>query len=459
MAQPHLVPASELARGNSAFDSHHPPRQEFINDCVHCGFCLQTCPTYALWAQEMDSPRGRIYLMNSGLNGTIPEMTPAFVKHFDTCLGCMACMTACPSGVRYEPLIEATRAQIERNYKRSLGDRLHRWMIFQIFPHPNRLKAMLPLLWFYQRSGLQTLLQKTHALDPLPTGIRAMESLLPEVSLEREEVPEFISAKGAKRMRVGMLLGCVQRVFFDDVNAATARVLAAEGCEVLIPREQSCCGALMTHAGREKEAQDAARKLIDIFEPLNIDAFVINAAGCGSNLKSMAWLLRDDAQYAERAKSFAAKCRDISEVLNDLEPRAKYGPLPIKVAYQDACHLNHAQGIKAEPRAVLGRIPQLELVDVPEAAICCGSAGIYNMVEPVAAAQLGDRKAQHVYSTGASVVVSGNPGCLLQMKNAFRRLGREIPAMHFVQLLDAAMLGISAERLTRVTSEKLTRAA
>jgi glycolate oxidase iron-sulfur subunit len=239
----------------------------------------------------------------------------------------------------------------------------------------------------------------------------------------------------------------VQRVFFDDVNAATARVLAAEGCEVLIPKEQSCCGALMTHAGRETEAQDAARKMIDIFEPLNIDAFVINAAGCGSNLKSLGWLLRDDPQYAERAKKFAAKCRDISEVLSQLEPRAKYSPLPIKVAYQDACHLNHAQGIKAQPRAVLMRIPALDLVDVPEASICCGSAGIYNMVEPVAAAQLGDRKAQHVYSTGASIVVSGNPGCLLQMKNAFRRLGQDVPAVHFVQLLDAAMMGIPAAKL------------
>lgn len=446
MAQPaQMVPLSEL--GKSAFDAHHAPKQEFINDCVHCGFCLQTCPTYALWAQEMDSPRGRIYLMNAGLNGEIQEMTPAFVRHFDTCLGCMACMTACPSGVRYEPLIEATRAQIERNFRRSLGDRLHRWLIFQTFPHPKRLRAMVPFLWFYQRSGLQKLLQASHALDPLPTGIRAMESLLPPVSLDREELPERVAPQGTQRKRVGMLLGCVQRVFFDDVNAATARVLAAEGCEVLMPKEQGCCGALMTHAGREAEAQAAARKLIDIFEPLNIDAFVINAAGCGSNMKSVGWLLRDDPQYAERAKKFAAKCRDVSEVLAELEPRANYGPLAIKVAYQDACHLNHAQGIRVQPRAVLARIPRLEVVDVPDPGICCGSAGIYNMVEPVAAAQLGDRKAQNVYSTGASVVVSGNPGCLLQMKKSFHRLGREIPAMHFVQLLDAAMLGVPAEKL------------
>jgi glycolate oxidase iron-sulfur subunit len=444
-----VVPVHELTNGKSAFDAHHPPRQEFINDCVHCGFCLQTCPTYALWAQEMDSPRGRIYLMNAGLHGEISEMTPSFVKHFDTCLGCMACMTACPSGVRYEPLIEATRAQIERNYRRSFADRLHRWLIFQLFPHPSRLKAMLPLLWVYQRSGLQKLLQSTHALDPLPTGLRAMEALLPPVSLDKKDLPERIAPQGKQRARVGLLLGCVQRVFFDDVNAATARVLAAEGCEVLIPKEQSCCGALMTHAGREAEAQAAARKIIDIFEPLNIDALVINAAGCGSNMKSVGWLLRDDPAYAERAKRFAAKCRDVSEVLFDLQPQARYSPVRLKVAYQDACHLNHAQGIKAQPRALLARIPQIEVVDVPESAICCGSAGIYNMVEPVAAAQLGERKARNVYSTGASVVVSGNPGCLLQMKNSFRALGREMPAMHFVQLLDAAMLGIPAEKLTR----------
>lgn len=449
MAQPaQVVPATQLARGKSAFDSHHPPRQEFIHDCVHCGFCLQTCPTYALWAQEMDSPRGRIYLMNAAVTGEIEEMTPSFVKHFDSCLGCMACMTACPSGVRYEPLIEATRAQIERNYRRSLADRFHRWLIFQTFPHPRRLRAMLPLLWFYQRSGLQKLLHSTHALDPLPAGLRAMEALLPPVSLDREDLPERIAAQGMQRMRVGMLLGCVQRVFFDDVNAATARVLAAEGCEVLIPKDQSCCGALMTHAGREQEAQGAARKILDVFEPLNLDALVINAAGCGSNMKSIGWLLRDDPHYSERAQKFAAKCRDLSEVLSELKPQATYSPLRLKVAYQDACHLNHAQGIRSQPRAVLGRVPELEVVDVPEASICCGSAGIYNMVEPVAAAQLGDRKARHVYSTGASVVVSANPGCLLQMKNAFRRLGRDVPALHFVQVLDAAMLGIPAEKLT-----------
>jgi glycolate oxidase iron-sulfur subunit len=443
-----LIPATELSP-NSAFDAHHPPSQAFINDCVHCGFCLQTCPTYVLWGKEMDSPRGRIYLMNAGITGEQQEMTPSYVKHFDTCLGCMACMTACPSGVKYEPLIEATRSQIERNYRRRFTDRLHRWMIFQIFPHPRRLQAMLPLLWLYQKSGLRALLHATNAFAVLPDNLRAMESLLPPISLDREALPERIPAQGTQRRRVGMLLGCVQRVFFDDVNAATARVLAAEGCEVLIPKDQGCCGALMTHAGREHDAVLAARKMIDVFEPLNIDVIVINAAGCGSNLKQIGWLLRDDSQYAERAKAFAAKCRDVSEVLSELQPQGKYSPLPMKVAYQDACHLNHAQGIRLQPRAVLARIPQIEVVDVPEAAICCGSAGIYNMVEPVAAQQLGDRKAQHVYETGAPLVVSGNPGCLLQLKNTFRRLGRDLPAMHFVQLLDASLMGVKAEQLAQ----------
>jgi glycolate oxidase iron-sulfur subunit len=271
-----------------------------------------------------------------------------------------------------------------------------------------------------------------------------MEALLPEVSLSsmRSKLPVRIAPKGAPRMRVGLMLGCVQRVFFDDVNVATARVLAAEGCEVIIPREQSCCGALMTHAGKEPQAIKAARRLIDTFERARVDAVVINAAGCGSNIKEYGRLLQDDPKYAERARSFAAKCKDISEILAELGPSAIRHPLPLRVAYQDACHLQHAQAIRTQPRQLLASIPQLQVLEIAESAICCGSAGIYNLVEPRPASELGERKVRNVLATGADVVVSANPGCLLQMKTSMRKLGTEIPALHIIELLDAAIRGV-----------------
>lgn len=428
---------------DSVFDTHHPPANELINECVHCGFCLPACPTYLLWREEMDSPRGRIYLMKMGNDGQAAKMDDRYVAHFDQCLGCMSCMTACPSGVKYDKLIEATRAQVERNYSRSFWDRVFRWMIFSLFPHPKRLRvAMLPL-WFYQRSGLRWLFRRLGIISALPKRLQSMEALLPEMSLRMlwSNLPTRIAAVGTVRKRVGLLLGCVQRTFFDDVNAATARVLAAEGCEVIIPREQGCCGALMTHAGRESEAIKAARKLIDVFERANVDTIVINAAGCGSNMKEYAWLLRDDPKYAKLAEAFAAKCKDISEVLAELEPRAKRHPLEIRVAYHDSCHLQHAQQIRTQPRSVLKTIPGIELVEIPEAAICCGSAGIYNLVEPVPAQELADRKVRNIISTGAQVLVSGNPGCSLQIAVGLARAGRSIPVLHTIELLDRSIRG------------------
>jgi glycolate oxidase iron-sulfur subunit len=356
----------------------------------------------------------------------------------------MACVTACPSGVKYNELIEATRPQLERHYKRSLSDRLIRWMIFSLFPHPGRLRMALPFFWIYQRLGIRTLVHRLGLLKLLPERLRAMEALLPEVSLAsiHSRLPVRILSQGKPRMRVGLMLGCVQRVFFDEVNQATARVLAAEGCEVIIPGDQSCCGALMTHAGREPEAIKAARRLIDSFERAKVDAVVINAAGCGSNVKEYGRLLEDDPEYAQRAKAFAAKCKDISEILAELGPRAVRHPLPLRVAYQDSCHLQHAQGIRTQPRKLLATIPELQLLEVAEPAICCGSAGIYNMVEPEPAGQLGERKARHVLATGADVVASGNPGCLLQMKASMRQMGRNLPTFHTIELLDASIRGV-----------------
>jgi len=431
----------------SAFDAHHPPSNAIIEKCVHCGFCLPVCPTYVLWGQEMDSPRGRIYLMKLASEGAA-EMNSNWVSHFDSCLGCMACMTACPSGVDYGKLLEATRAQIERKTERSAGEKRHRRFMFGNFTQPARLRRMrLPLL-AYQKSGLQSVARKLGLLKLLPKKLQAMEALLPKLG-PRAAVAEVTPAVGTKRRRVGLLLGCVQREFFSQVNAATARVLAAEGCEVVAPQEQPCCGALLVHAGEEAAAVELAKRTIDAFERANVETVVTNAAGCGSNVKEYGHLLRDDPRYAARAKAFAAKCKDISEILVELEPRAKRHGLKLRVAFHDSCHLQHAQGVRLQPRALLSSIPWLELAGIPETAICCGSAGIFNLVQPDAANQLGDRKAQLIEPLKAGVVATGNPGCLLQMQSALARSGQKTPVVHTIQILDASIRGESAESLLR----------
>src|SRR5229473_1148084 len=431
----------------SAFDAHHPPSNEIIEKCVHCGFCLPVCPTYVLWGQEMDSPRGRIYLMKLASEGAA-AINPQWVSHFDSCLGCMACMPACPSGVDYAKLIEATRAQIERNTQRSPGEKRYRRFLFENFTRPERLKRMrLPLL-AYQKSGLQAVVRASGLLKLFPKRLQVLEALLPRLG-RSEHVAELTPAAGTKRLRVGLLLGCVQREFFPQVNAATARVFAAEGCEVIAPRTQPCCGALLVHAGEEPAALELAKKTIDTFEGSDLDAIVSNAAGCGSNVKDYAYLLRDDPAYADRARSFSAKCKDISEVLAGLEPRAARHPLKLRVAFHDSCHLQHAQGVRSQPRALLSSIPGIELAEIPESAICCGSAGIYNLVQPDAAKSLGDRKAELVSQLGADVVATGNPGCILQLQSALARQHQKTPVVHTIQLLDASIRGQSIESLWR----------
>ena len=432
----------------SSFDQHHPPSKELLSDCVHCGFCLPACPTYVLWGEEMDSPRGRIYMMAKASQGEAP-LDQNFRLHMDQCLGCMACMTACPSGVQYDKLIEDSRAQVERNIPRTTADSLFRKLLFATFPYPRRLRLMAGPLFFYQRSGVQSLVRASGLLKFLPERFAAMEAVLPTVPARFTwTMPELVSAMAPTRGRVGMLTGCVQQAFFSHVNAATARVLSAEGFEVVIPGGQPCCGALIVHSGLEDQAAAMARKLIALFEAASVDTIVINAAGCGSTMKEYGHLFRDDPQWAARARAFSAKCRDITEILCSVPSVALRHPLPVRIAYHDACHLRHAQGIYQQPRQLLSEIPQLEVAEIAEASLCCGSAGVYNLLQPEPARQLGDRKVNHLLDAHSQAIVSGNPGCLLQLMGGLRRRGeRTLPAFHMVELLDASIRGLTADQI------------
>jgi glycolate oxidase iron-sulfur subunit len=423
-----------------AFDEHHPPDAALIGDCVHCGFCLPTCPTYVLWGEEMDSPRGRIYLMKEGLEGE--KMSDSMVSHWDACLGCMACVTACPSGVQYDTLIEQTRAQVERNHDRPIKERALRGLIFALFPHPKRLRLLRGPLRAMQATGLDRAIRRTGLLDRVAPELAAMESLAPRLS-KPEPLPPFIRASGQRRAVVGLLTGCVQGAFFPGVNSATARVLQAEGCDVVVPASQGCCGALSAHNGREEEAQGFARELVDSFETTGVEYVVVNAAGCGSTMKEYAALLAEDPDYADRAQAFSEKVRDVSEILDELGTVAPRHPLEMSIAYHDACHLAHAQGVRVQPRRLLEAIPGLSLKEISEPELCCGSAGIYNIVNPEPARELGDRKAANIVATGAQVLVTANPGCLMQVASAIQRSGHPMGMAHTIEVLDASIRGAS----------------
>ena len=389
----------------------------------------------------MDSPRGRVYLMKAGLEGRA-GMTSTFVSHFDACLGCMGCVTACPSGVQYGPLIEKTRAQIEMHYERPFGDRMFRSMLFALLPYPSRLRlAMAPLVIV---GPLLRALERTGALNLLPRRIRSLIAVAPQPTLGSlmTTAPEHTPAVGAARMKAAVLTGCVQRLAFAGVNQATINVLAAEGCTVEAPAAQGCCGALALHAGNIDQARALAKHNIEVFERANVDYVVVNAAGCGSSMKEYGELFHDDPAWADRARAFSAKVRDVSEVLVDLgEPRAKRRPITARVVYHDACHLAHAQGVRAQPRALLAAIPGIELLTPAESEICCGSAGIYNLVQPEPAAQLGERKARHIAALEPDIIATGNPGCILQIAAAGRRLGHRWKIVHPIELLDRSIKG------------------
>ena len=456
--------------------------QELIKTCIHCGFCLPTCPTYLVWGEEMDSPRGRIVLMRQATetNGDVGSIA----THIDRCLGCMACVTACPSGVRYDVLIEQMRPHVEERHRRPLTERAFRRFCFEVFTHPGRLRAMVPVLWAGRRLGVERRLtawlearaaagatesagltepppsgtasnwrsftgirRKRNASSgragPLVRGLAAMMRLTPEVKLSEawgrlpEQTPANAKA-GPARGTVGLLQGCVARVFFARTNEATVRVLSAEGFNVVVPRAAGCCGALLMHSGAEEEAKERARATIAAFE--DCETVAVNAAGCGSAMKEYGRLLADDPEWAERAEAFSARVRDVTEILAEAEPRAPRHPVPLTVAYHDACHLAHAQNVRAQPRTVLSTIPGLTVLQPAEWEICCGSAGLYNMLEPEPAAELGRRKVANLTATGAQVVVAGNPGCALQIEAHSE--GR-LPVYHPVEVLDASISGRS----------------
>jgi glycolate oxidase iron-sulfur subunit len=388
--------------------------EELTKACVHCGFCLPTCPTYVLWNEEMDSPRGRIQLMEKTAQGSL-RLAPTVVEHFDRCLGCMACLSSCPSGVRYDKLIEETRHVVEDEHSRTRGERMQRRLLFATLPHPRRMR------WALRLAPLGRAL-------PSPAWARPMLDVAPH--WRSSERPPAVTPARADRVpaarRVGLLTGCVQSVLFGDVNAATARVLAAAGMEVVAPK-QGCCGALSAHAGRAKESARYTERLRSSFAGL--DTIVVNASGCGSHLKD------HDVAALDVTEALA------EATLPDLRP------LALTVAYQDSCHLRHAQRLPAAWRPLLERIPGLVVVEPAEQDLCCGSAGIYNVTQPEAARELGDRKAANVLQTAPDLYTSANPGCLVQVSQALGRAGKRLPALHPVELLDASIRGLDASRL------------
>jgi len=412
----------------AAFDARRAPQQELVDDCVHCGFCLDTCPTYVLWANEADSPRGRIVLIDEGL-GERTALSDEMVVHFDRCLGCMACVTACPSGVRYDRLIERVRPQVERHHRRPFRERAIRRLLFATLPHHRRLRALAPMLPVARRFGAEGLGGRMGALARVAPQ-------RPPRSLRRAAFPSRTPAARAPRGRVGLLLGCVQRVFYPQVHHATIGVLAAEGFEVFAPSAPDCCGALEFHSGEEDSAVTRARATMAAFEKLgDLDHVVTNAAGCGSAMKEYGDLLE-----TPEAQAFASRVRDVLELLGSIEPTAPRGPVAMRVVYHDACHLRHAQGVRDEPRALLRSIPGLELLEVDtESEICCGSAGIYNLLQPEAGADLGRRKARHLIETGADAIAAANPGCAAQLDCHLRALGTPLPVYHPIELLQRSI--------------------
>jgi glycolate oxidase iron-sulfur subunit len=413
---------------------------EGVNQCVHCGLCLAYCPTFSELGTEMDSPRGRIFLVKSLAEGRIGLSDPT-VEHLSLCLDCRACETACPSGVPYGRLIEAAKAEIERQRPGGVGRRAFRWLNFGLLLGRPRVLALAAAgLRFYQASGLQALVRRTGLTRLLPGTLAAWEALLPPMpsAADRALLPALTPAAGPRRARVAMLTGCVQAVVFGAHNRATARVLARNGCEVVAPPGQGCCGALNAHGGDHARALAMAKRTIATFEAVGAEAVIVNTSGCGAHMKAYGTLLAGQPAWAERAARFARTVQDLAEFLAREPLRGPLHAVPMSVTYHDPCHVVHGQKIRRQPRELLAQIPGLQVVDLPESDWCCGSAGIYNLTQPEMADRLLRRKVRHVHSTGAQAVVTANPGCILQIQAGLRAQGRELPVLHLVEVLDRA---------------------
>jgi glycolate oxidase iron-sulfur subunit len=415
------------------------PVYEDYARCVHCGICLNACPTYRLWNLEADSPRGRIHQMIQVELNQQP-ITDSFVDHIDKCLDCRACETACPSGVEYGKLVEHARARIERDHPRSWLAQVTRDFVFRhLLPDPHRIMDYARVLRIYQRSGLQLIARSIGILKLL--GLSERERFLPRINdtFFYGRHGWSFPAADPRRSRVAFFAGCVANVTFSQLNEATIRVLNANGCEVVVPKGQLCCGALATHAGVRDAARDLARKNLSVFLRDEFDAIVTNAAGCGSTLKEYHHLFSPDEPEYAQARAFAAKTRDVTEFLAALGLTAKLKPLPLRVTYQDSCHLLHGQKIREAPRTLLRAIPNLDFVELPYSEICCGSAGIYNVTQTETSLDLLSDKMRHAQSTRAQVIVTANPGCLLQLRAgaAIHRTNQEV--LHVIELLDRSM--------------------
>jgi len=428
-----------VASGLSGFTGVDKPEYADYSRCVHCGLCLNHCPTYRLWHQEADSPRGRIRQMQLVDDGRL-ELGDGFVTHIDRCLDCRACETACPSGVEYGKLVEVARAQIEQHYTRPLASRVTRDFVYRrLLPYPRRIARAARLLRIYQRTGLAALARGTGILKLL--GLDDRERLLPKIDREFffAELGQTFPAQGARRARVAFFAGCVAQVTFSELNRATIRVLQANGCEVVVPAAQVCCGALPAHAGVRDVARDLARSNFAAFPVENFDAIITNAAGCGSTLKEYTHLFAVDDPAHEQAAKFAAKMRDVTEFLAELGLAAPMRSVPLRVTYQDSCHLAHGQKIREAPRKLIRAVPGVELIEMPLADQCCGSAGVYNVTQTDTSLELLALKMESVGETKSQAIVTANPGCILQLRAgaAIHRTGHEV--LHVVELLHRAL--------------------
>ena len=425
----------------SGYGPGEAPQWEFYSKCIHCGLCLNACPTYRELGLEMDSPRGRIYQMIQVERGRLP-LGESFVQHIDSCLDCRACETACPSGVEYGRLVESARAQINRYYVRpGIGRRLRHIFFHHLLPDRQRLDHLGTLLWLFQKSGLETAILKSGILKLLPKRLERVMALSPrmEKPFFTKRLGKVVKPEGEVRYRVAFFAGCIANLAFARLNDATVRVLARNGCEVVIPEAQGCCGALHVHAGIRDKARELAKQNIQTFLDGGFDYFITNAAGCGSVLKEYPLLFEhEDREFYERACAFTAKVRDVTEFLAGIEFNRNFRALRARATYQDPCHLGHAQRIRSAPRQLLAAIPGLELVELKESEVCCGSAGIYNVVQNEMAERLLKAKMQRVDETGAELILTANPGCLLQLRAGVARSKRKRRVLHVVELLDEA---------------------